>query len=107
MLRNVPNADVVVTNPTHYAVAMEFDPNSMEGPTVIAKGEDELAMRIRRLAEENKIPIREHPPLARALYGETEVGQVVPRLYWDVLVRVLGNVWNLERKRQQARNTSV
>jgi flagellar biosynthetic protein FlhB len=105
MLKNVPNADVVVTNPTHYAVALEFDPVNMNAPRVTAKGEDELALRIRRIAEENGVLLREIPPLARALYRDTEVGEEIRPYYWSVMITVLGNVWNIEKKRRKLRQT--
>jgi flagellar biosynthetic protein FlhB len=105
MLKNVPNADVVVTNPTHYAVALEFDPVNMNAPRVSAKGEDELALRIRRIAGENGVLIREIPPLARALYRDTEVGEEIRPYYWNVVITVLGNVWNIEKKRRKLRQT--
>jgi flagellar biosynthetic protein FlhB len=105
MLKNVPNADVVVTNPTHYAVALEFDPDNSNAPRVTAKGEDELALRIRRIAGESGVLIREIPPLARALYRDTEVGEEIRPYYWNVVITVLGNVWNLEKKRRKFRQT--
>jgi flagellar biosynthetic protein FlhB len=105
MLKNVPNADVVVTNPTHYAVALEFDVTTMNAPRMVAKGEDELALRIRRTAEENGVLVREIPPLARALYRDTEVGEEIRPYYWSVVATVLGNVWNIEKKRRKFRQT--
>jgi flagellar biosynthetic protein FlhB len=105
MLKNVPNADVVVTNPTHYAVALEYDVTTMNAPRMIAKGEDELALRIRRIAEENGVLVREIPPLARALYRDTEVGEEIRPYYWNVVATVLGNVWNIEKKRRKLRQT--
>jgi flagellar biosynthetic protein FlhB len=101
MMRNVPKADVVVTNPTHYAVALEYN-LSDEAPKITAKGEDDLALRIRRLAEDSGVPVKEHPPLARALYAETEVGDIIPPKYWQVVITILGNVWNLDKKRREA-----
>ena len=98
MLNEVPNADVVITNPTHYSVALEYDANRMDGPTVIAKGEDDLAMKIREVAKENGIPVVSHPPLTRTLYNETEVGDVIPIKYWNVVAIVVGKFFSDEQK---------
>jgi flagellar biosynthetic protein FlhB len=103
MLREVPNADVVITNPTHYSVALEFDAGRMEAPTVIAKGEDDLALRIREVAKENGVPVVPHPPLTRALYRETELGQQIPIRYWNVVATVVGRFFSYEQK--QARRS--
>jgi flagellar biosynthesis protein FlhB len=78
MLAAVPNADLVVMNPTHYAVALKYDDKTMAAPRVIAKGADLLALRIRDIAAENKVPVLQAPPLARALYAHTEIDQDVP-----------------------------
>ncbi|AEF80785.1 EscU/YscU/HrcU family type III secretion system export apparatus switch protein [Leadbettera azotonutricia] len=88
MLNKVPQADVVITNPTHYSVALEYN-LEMKGPKVIAKGEDDLAMRIREIAKANGVPIARHPPLTRALYAETEVGDIIPVKYWQVTALLL------------------
>jgi flagellar biosynthetic protein FlhB len=104
-LRNVPKADVVVTNPTHYAVAIEYDPERMNAPTVTAKGVDEMALQIRRIAEDNQVPIREIPSLARALYNDMEVGQEIHPYYHSIVATVLARVWDIEKKRKRARGT--
>jgi len=98
MLSAVPNADVVITNPTHYSVALEFDAARMDAPTVVAKGEDELAMRIREVAKENNVPVVSHPPLTRTLYQETEVGDQIPIKYWNVVALVVGKFFSYEQK---------
>ena len=95
MAVNVPKADVVITNPTHFAVALEWDRESMAAPTVTAKGQDEAALRIRRIATEAKVPIVENRPLARALYAETEIGQVIPEKYYQAIAAVLAHVYAL------------
>ena len=77
MMAAVPEADVVVTNPTHFAVALRYD-GSHTAPEVVAKGQDLIAAQIRRIAEENDVPIVSDPPLARALHSSTEIGQVDP-----------------------------
>jgi flagellar biosynthetic protein FlhB len=95
----VPRADVVITNPTHFAVALEYHVG-MEAPQVAAKGEDELAFRIRRIAEENDVPIVENKPLARALYAEVDVGDLDPVQYWEAIAAVLAHVQRLNEKRR-------
>ena len=101
MLNEVPNADVVITNPTHYSVALLYDPGRMDGPTVIAKGEDELAFRIREVAKEHGVPVVPHPPLTRTLYQETEIGDQIPVRYWNVVIVVLGKFFTFEQKQKQ------
>jgi flagellar biosynthetic protein FlhB len=95
MLADVQNADVVTTNPQHYAVAIRYDAKDMRAPKVLARGTDQLALTIRRIAQAHGIPIFEHPPLARALYHTTDVGQEIsPRLYFAV-AQVLTYVFQL------------
>ncbi|MDR1352339.1 MAG: flagellar biosynthesis protein FlhB [Treponema sp.] len=101
MMANVPKADVVVTNPTHFAVALEYDKRSMPAPRVSAKGQDEMARRIREIAREYEVPIVENKPLARALYAETEVGDIIPARYYEVVAMVLGKVMALNEKRRK------
>ena len=85
MAVNVPKADVIITNPTHFAVAVEFDPVTMAVPTVTAKGADEMAFRIRTIAKEHGVPIIENRPLARALYAEADVGDAIPEAYYEAI----------------------
>jgi flagellar biosynthetic protein FlhB len=101
MLGKVKDAYVVITNPTHYSVALDWDAQRMEAPTVIAKGEDDLALRIREIAREFDVPVIPHPPLTRVLYNETELGEQIPRRYWQVVVTILGHVLNADRERQK------
>jgi len=104
MLAAVPDASVVVTNPTHYAVALRYDRHSglANAPEVIAKGKDLLAAQIRRVAEENDVPIVSNPPLARALHSSTQVGQTIPQELWVAVAEVLSFVYRLaERKRMR------
>ena len=106
MLNAVPTADVVITNPTHYSVALEYDAARMDAPTVVAKGEDDLALRIREVAKENGVPVVSHPPLTRTLYNETELGDQIPIRYWNVVAMVVGKFFSFEEKqarRQGAR----
>lgn len=100
--RNMPAAvaksDVVITNPTHYAVAIQYDNTTMAGPMVTAKGVDSLARRIREIATENHVPLVENRPLARALYAEVEIGEMVPENYYQALAVILANVYNMKGK---------
>ncbi|MBK9120290.1 MAG: flagellar biosynthesis protein FlhB [Phycisphaerales bacterium] len=91
----VPRADVVVTNPTHYAIAIRYDERTMRAPRVVAKGKDLLAQRIRLLAQQHQVPIVERPPLARALYAGVEVGQDVPPAFYRAVAEVLAYVYRL------------
>ncbi|MDX2130572.1 MAG: flagellar biosynthesis protein FlhB [Planctomycetota bacterium] len=94
----VPNAEVVVTNPTHFAVALRYDEDTMRAPRVVAKGADYLAMRIRQVAGLHRVPIVERPPLARALYAGCEVGQEVPPELYQAVAEVLAFVYRLEQE---------
>lgn len=98
MLQNVPEADVVITNPTHFAVAMEWDNTRMSAPTVTAKGQDNIAQKMREIAKENDVPIIENKPLARALFDEVEIGDQVPEKYWEVVALVLAEVYKISGK---------
>jgi len=91
----VPKADVVVTNPTSYAVAIRYDQQTMNAPKVTAKGLDFLARRIRELAIEHGVPIVERPPLARALYRTVEVGQEIPAQFYKAVAEILAYVYEL------------
>ncbi|MDR2516093.1 MAG: flagellar biosynthesis protein FlhB [Spirochaetaceae bacterium] len=102
MMVNVPRADVVVTNPTHFAVALEYNTQIMHAPRVTAKGADEMARRIREIARDNGVPVVENKPLARALYAETEVGDTIPVAYYEVVAMVLSSVMSLNEKRRRA-----
>jgi flagellar biosynthetic protein FlhB len=97
MMSAVPSADVVVTNPTHFAVAMQYDGDSMAAPVVIAKGGDAVALRIREIANENKIPIVENPPLARALFATVDIDQEVPPEHYKAVAEVISYIMTLKR----------
>lgn len=97
MMQEVPKADVVVTNPTHFAVALKYD-NTMAAPMVVAKGQDIMAMRIKDIAKEHRVTIVENKPLARALYGSTEVGDIVPQELYKSVAEVLAYVYRLKKK---------
>jgi flagellar biosynthetic protein FlhB len=100
MAVNVAKADVVITNPTHFAVALEYNA-SMPAPMVTAKGADEVALRIRRIAGENEVPLVENKPLARTLFAETEVGDIIPYQYWDAIAAVLAHVTHINEERRR------
>jgi flagellar biosynthetic protein FlhB len=95
MLAAVPRADLVVMNPTHYAVALKYDDKTMAAPQVIAKGADLIAMRIRDMAKEHKVPVLQSPMLARALYAHTEIDQQVPAALFNAVAQVLAYVYRL------------
>jgi flagellar biosynthesis protein FlhB len=97
MLAAVPEADLVVMNPTHYAVALKYDEATMAAPKVVAKGVDLLALRIRDLAAEHKVPVLEAPPLARALYAHAEVDQEIPTVLFGAVAQVLAWVFQLRQ----------
>lgn len=94
-LKDVHNADVIITNPTHIAVAIQYDPSKMPAPVVVAKGMGEIAAQIRRIAAEHRIPIIERKPLARALYRQVKVGGVIPADMYDVFVEILAYVYRV------------
>jgi flagellar biosynthesis protein FlhB len=96
MMSEVPKADVVVTNPTHYAVALRYDETRMRAPVVVAKGADLVALRIREIATENGVPIVEAPPLARALHAGCDLGDEIPARLYAVVAQVLTYVYQLK-----------
>ncbi|MGA0394025.1 MAG: EscU/YscU/HrcU family type III secretion system export apparatus switch protein, partial [Rhodospirillales bacterium] len=96
MMAAVPNADVVITNPTHYAVALEYKMDSMPAPKLLAKGVDEVAYRIRDVAEKNDIPVVENPPLARALYAAVDLDEEIPEEHYMAVAEVIGYVMRLK-----------
>ena len=97
MMAAIPTADVVVTNPTHYSVALKYSENGMRAPTVVAKGSNLIAQRIREIAVENHVPILEAPPLARALHKHTEIGESIPEALYTAVAEVLAYVYQLKR----------
>jgi flagellar biosynthetic protein FlhB len=97
----VPKADVVITNPTHLAVALQYDQRSMPGPTVVAVGADEMAARIRQIAQEHDVPLVENKPLAWNLYNDTKVGDIIPVKYWNMVAAILSKVWYLNEERRR------
>lgn len=97
MMENVPKADVIIVNPTHYAIALEYRLEEMDAPKVTAKGTDNVALRIKALAEEHEIPIVENPPLARALFASTELDQSIPQEHFKAVAEVIGYVMQLKK----------
>ena len=93
--RDVPTADVVVTNPTHVAVAIGYDVETMAAPKVVAKGADHIAIRIRQIAAQHGIPIVERKPLARALFEAVDVGQYIPEKFYKAIAEILAYVYEL------------
>jgi flagellar biosynthetic protein FlhB len=96
----VPQADVIVTNPTHFSVAIKYDSESMRAPVVVAKGADDLAFRIRDLARTHGVPVVERPPLARALYHGIDVGREIDPEHYQAVAEVLAYVYRLDSKVQ-------
>jgi flagellar biosynthesis protein FlhB len=95
MMSEIPNADVVITNPTHYAVAIKYQDEGMRAPVVVAKGADEVALKIREIAGEHKVLIMESPKLARALYTHTELGSEIPEALYSAVAEVLAYVFQM------------
>ena len=104
MMAAVPKADVVVTNPTHYAVALKYEPGKMAAPRVVAKGVDTIAARIRAVAEEHAVPVVENPPLARSLYAAVELDEEVPPEHYRAVAELIGYVMRLKGNRRFAGN---
>jgi flagellar biosynthetic protein FlhB len=101
MIAAVPTATVVITNPTHYAVALKYEQGKMAAPICVAKGVDAVALRIRAVAEENKVPVVENPPLARALYATIEIDEAVPPEQYKAVAQVIGYVMKLTGARSR------
>lgn len=101
MLANVPQASVVITNPTHYAVALRYEQGETPAPICLAKGVDDVALRIREAAEEHNVPIVEDPPLARALFAAADVDEAIPREHYEAVAKVIGFVMRLANRRRR------
>jgi len=101
MMEEVPKADVIITNPTHYAVALKYDQLNMGAPIVVAKGQDLVAAKIRSLAYSNNVPLVEAPPLSRALYYSTELNGEVPAGLYLAVAQVLAYVYQLRQKQSR------
>jgi flagellar biosynthetic protein FlhB len=99
MMQDVPKASVIITNPTHYAVALQYD-QGMGAPVCVAKGMDNIALKIREIAGKHDIPIMENPPLARALHATVDVGQEIPPDHYKAVAEIIGIVMKLRRGRR-------
>ncbi|MBN2439833.1 MAG: flagellar biosynthesis protein FlhB [Spirochaetales bacterium] len=102
MLKVVPKADVVITNPTHYAVALEWKKENMVSPQVVAKGADEIAFKIKEIAKAHDVPVIENKPLARAIFQEVEIGESIPEKFYEVVALILAQVYKLTGKEKEA-----
>ena len=100
MMQQVPGADVVIRNPTHFAVALRYKPDQDDAPIVLAKGQDNIALRIVQIAEENKVAVIENVPLARALYAQAELNQMIPPELYGAVAEVLVYIFKLNDKKQ-------
>ncbi len=100
MMAEIPTADVVVTNPTHYSVALKYSDNKMRAPVVVAKGSHLMAAKIKEIAKEHNVPILEAPPLARALHKHCDLGQAIPEALYTAVAEVLAYVYQLRRYKQ-------
>ena len=98
MMQAVPDADVIIRNPTHFAVALKYDIDKNSAPVVLAKGQDELALRIIDVGEENKVPIVENRPLARALYQDTEINGEIPQEHYGAVAEILVYIYKMNEK---------
>lgn len=96
MMAAVPEADVVITNPTHFAVALKYDPQAMSAPRLVAKGADAVAERIREIARESDVPLVENPPLARALYSSVDLEQEIPAEHYKAVAEIISYVFRLK-----------
>ena len=98
MMQSVPDADVVLRNPTHFAVALKYDGEKDIAPIVVAKGQDEIALRIVKIAEENGVQVVENKPIARALYAMTQVSGTIPEEFYGTIAEILVYVYKLDGK---------
>ncbi|KGR80340.1 flagellar biosynthesis protein FlhB [Ureibacillus manganicus] len=98
MMQEIPDADVVITNPTHYAIVLKYDESNMEAPKVVAKGTDFVAQKIKLIAKENNVIMVENRPLARAMYDKVEIGDFVPEEFFKAVAEVLAYVYRIKRK---------
>ncbi len=99
MMQAVPESDVVITNPTHYAVALKYNPKDMAAPQMVAKGTDLVAQKIKEIAKENNVPVVENPTLARALFDGMEVEQTIPLEHFKAVAEVISYVFKLKGKK--------
>ena len=100
MMQEVPKADVIITNPTHIAIAIRYNALEAPAPIILAKGADKVAEKIKEIAREHKIPIRENKPLARALYKQVEIGDMIPEDFYQAVAAILAQIWKTKPKGQ-------
>jgi len=98
MMSEVPTADVVITNPTHYAIAIKYDENKATAPYIVAKGTDQVALKIKEIAKNNDVVTVENRPLARSLYSETEIGDLIPEHFFKAIAEILAYVYRLNNR---------
>lgn len=98
MMQQVPKADVIITNPTHYAVALKYDQTICPAPIVVAKGKDKVALKIKEIARENRVPIKENRLLARSLYAAVEPGNPIPEDLYKAVASIIAEIWRLKGK---------
>lgn len=98
MMSEIPTADVVITNPTHYAIALKYDEENMDAPRIVAKGTDYIAQKIKLIAKENDVIMVENRPLARAMYDQVEIGDAVPEEFFKAIAEILAYVYRMKRK---------
>lgn len=100
-VQSVKEADVIITNPTHFAVAIKWDRETMEAPMVTAKGEDNTARYIKNIARKNNVPIVENKPLARSLYATVAVGQMIPPMYFNAIAIILSKIYSMDENKMK------
>ena len=98
MMADVPEADVIITNPTHFSVAVKYDSKEMDAPTIIAKGADLIALKIREIAKDHDVPIIENPPVARLLH-KLDVGTTIPESLFKAVAEILAHVYSLKENK--------
>jgi flagellar biosynthetic protein FlhB len=99
MMADVPEADVVITNPTHYAVAIRYKEGEDNAPILVAKGMNQIALKIKEIARENRVHIVQNPPLARSLYAEVDLEKPIPEALFQAVAEVLAYVYKMDKKR--------
>ncbi len=107
MMKEVPKADVIITNPTHISIAIKYDRSKMVAPVVVAKGADNVALRIREIAQSNQVPIVENITVARALYKEVKLGESIPRNLYLAVAEILGFVYRLKKKAKASSSEAI
>ena len=100
MMQNIPKATVIITNPTHYAVALKYVPGEDAAPICVAKGVDNVALRIREIAGQHEIPIVEDRPLARALFAQAELEQPIPEEFYHAVAKIIGSILSVAAKKK-------